>query len=171
MKQKLAFFVLLITVSMVSSSMLATFGQMQGSQVCEQCGMNVAADSQAYLKVVDANGTVHYVECIMCALKLLNKTNYEQLNITAYCDWYGPNYNITINAREHGNVVSVNPPNAMVVSGGGCTKNRIAYNQTAVDALIANGYSNYTTTMLRTALPANATVMTIAQAALKFGLA
>ena len=144
-----------------------------GNQICEQCGMTTVADSQAYLKVEDSNGTIHYVECIMCALKLLNNTKYDQLNITTYCDWYGPNSTITIIAKQHGNIVSTIPQtaldNARIVSGGSCTKNRVAYNQTAVEALIANGYSNYTTMMLRTALPSNSTIMTIAQAALKFG--
>jgi hypothetical protein len=179
MKQKPVLLVMLIVLLMISASLTATFAQMQdmpsgaGSQTCEQCGMTVAVDSQAYLKVTDANGTAHYVECIMCALKLLNNTKYDELNITTYCDWYGPNYTVTIMAKQHGSVVTTDPPNALVdariIAGGGCTKNRVGYNQTAVDALIANGYSNYTTMMLHTALPTNATIMTIAQAALKFG--
>ena len=39
---------------------------------CEACGMDVTADSQARYRVTDENGKVHYVECFMCAMQLVN---------------------------------------------------------------------------------------------------
>jgi hypothetical protein len=129
--------------------------------------MNVAADSQAHLKVVDSTGTTHYVECLRCALKLLK--NCSEITITANCDWNGPNYAITINLKNDGNITNVNPPTALFIDGG-CTKNRVVYNQAAADALLAhNGSSTYLTMMQNTTIPSNATVLTIAKAAAMYG--
>ena len=44
---------------------------------------------------------MHYVECMMCALMLIN--NYETLHIETYCDWSGPSYPITIDSTNYGN--------------------------------------------------------------------
>jgi hypothetical protein len=181
MKQKPILLVVLISVTLLSSSFVAaTFAQMptgDGSQVCEQCGMTADATSQAHFRVVDANGTSHYVECMMCALKLLVK--YDTLNITTTCDWYGPNTVITVNAKQHGVVATISPPNALVIAGGGCSKNRIVSNQAAASALLANnGTSNYLAAIQKyvdgiggaiVTVPINSTIMTVAQAALQFG--
>ncbi len=172
MKQKIVAYVLLIAFSIISTSIMATFAEMQGmqggvgSQTCEQCGMTVDSVSQSHLMVVDSTGTSHYVECLKCAFKLLPKLG--ALNITTYCDWYGPNNTITINLKEDGNIVAVNPTSAIFIDGS-CMKNRVCYNQTAVDDLFANnGTSPYLATIQNVTIPANATVMTVAQAAMKY---
>jgi len=118
--------------------------QMQGSvsaQECESCGMAVTADDQWHFKVTDGDGQVHYVECFMCALNLVKW--YDVLHIETFCDWYGPNYSITIDSADKGKQVSVNPPSAMFLRTGFCEDNRVAYNQTAAEAL-AKDFSQFT---------------------------
>lgn len=169
--------VFLATLLLFGSSGIVQAQMGGGSNVCEQCGMTVDAVSQAHFKVVDANGTIHYAECMMCAFKLLKI--YEELNITTYCDWYGPNYTITVNVKQRGNIVTSNASDALVIAGGGCTKNRVVYNQTAATALLANnGTSDYLAPIQKyvngvngmlVVVPANATIMSMAQAALQFG--
>ena len=46
---------------------------------CEACGMDVTPESQARYSVTDGTGKVHYVECFMCAMQLIN--DYETLQI------------------------------------------------------------------------------------------
>jgi hypothetical protein len=46
----------------------------------------------------------------------------------------------------------------------------VAYNQTAADALLANGFSQYTMMMMQQPLPANTNVTTIDKKALTFAL-
>ena len=167
LKKKLTLIAILISLLMISSSLAIAFGQMQGNKTCEACGMTAMADAPAQFKIKDANGTMHYAECLMCAFKLLK--TYDQLNITTFCDWYGPNGTITIVAKDHGETVTCNGTTALFMNGGGCTKTRVAFNQTAAIALLANGYSNFTSTMLRTSLPGNTTIMTIPQAAKLYG--
>jgi hypothetical protein len=106
---------------------------------CEACGMDVTPADQSKYNTVDGNGTEHYAECFMCALRLLNK--FEKINITTYCDWYGPNYPITVQSYQYGKEVIVAPSTAMFLNGGSCVTNRVAYNQTAADGLLANGFS------------------------------
>jgi hypothetical protein len=146
-----------------------TFAQMQiqeSSIDCETCTMNVGADAQSHLKVYDGNGTRHYVECIGCALKLL-KTQ-DTLHIETYCDWYGPNYTVTADISGNGSQTTVSPSTALLLVGGGCTGNRVAYNQTAADELLSNGFSQYTMMMMQQALPANTNTTTITQRALSY---
>jgi hypothetical protein len=128
--------------------------------------MEVGADAQEHFKVYDGNGTRHWVECIGCALKLLK--TYDTLRIETYCDWYGPDYPITADISGHGSVSNINPETALLLAGGGCTGNRVAYNQTAADALLANGFSQHTMMMMQQPLPANTNVTTIAKRALTF---
>jgi hypothetical protein len=59
----------------------------------------------------------------------------------------------------------------LLLIGGGCTGNRVAYNQTAADALLANGFSQYTMMMMQQQLPAITNVTTLANRALTFALA
>ncbi len=175
MKSKLFVAVMLIVVSLILSSSPTTFGQTP--QTCEQCGMTVDSISQAHFKIIDSSGAQHYAECMMCALKLLSK--YDSLNITTNCDYYGPGNTITVNAKQRGSDVIVNPTSALVIAGGGCAKNRIIYNQTAASALLANnGTSNYLAPIQKylngtsgptVAVPINSNIMTVAQAALQFG--
>lgn len=126
--------------------------------------MDVTAESQARYLVTDGNGNVHYVECFMCALQLVN--DYETLHIKTYCDWNGPNYPITVDTSSYGNTVIVNPTNAMYIRGGSCVTARAAYNQAAADELMANGYSQYTSPEQRYALPAGTTVSAVKDAVL-----
>ena len=67
--------ILIISALLFSGLADLTFAQMPQTQTCEACGMMVAADSQAHLKVVDSTGTTHYVDCLKCAFKLLK--NYK----------------------------------------------------------------------------------------------
>lgn len=130
---------------------------------CETCPMTVGTEAQEHLAVYDGSGTRHYVECIGCAFKLL--TSYDTLQIQTYCDWYGPQYMISANISQHGAVATVSPTTALVLAGGGCTGNRVAYNQTAAEALLLNGFSEYTMPMMRQPLPATTSTMTMAEKA------
>ena len=169
-------FATLIIASMLMSPSIIAFAQMGGTgKTCEQCGMTVDATSEQHFKIVDASSNPHYAECIVCALKLLK--TYGELNITTYCDYYGPNYAITVSAKGSGSIVAVNPPTALVIAGGGCTKNRIVYNQTAASALLANnGVSDYLAAIQKSlangtliTVPISSTILTTDQAALQFG--
>jgi hypothetical protein len=131
--------------------------------------MMVSPEAQARYVVTDQSGTVHYVECFMCALRLVSE--YSQLHIVTSCDWYGPNYTITVDSKNFGKEITVNPPDAIFLNGGSCVINRAAYNQTAADALLANGYSEYTLTDQRYALPSNTVVASVQNAALEYGQA
>jgi hypothetical protein len=133
-------------------------------QICEACGMDVTAESQARYVVTDGNGDVHFVECFMCALQLAN--DYEILHIKTYCDWYGPTYPITVDTANFGNTVTVNPTTAMYLRGGSCVTARAAYNQTAADELLVAGYSQYTSPEQQYALPAGTTVALVKDAVL-----
>jgi hypothetical protein len=126
---------------------------------CEACGMDVTPESQARYRVTDGNGNVHYVECYMCALQLIN--DYETLHIATYCDWYGPNYPITVDTSNYGAQVTVNPTTAIFLRGGSCVTARVAYNQTAADNLFANGYSQYTSPEQLYALPSTTQVKSV----------
>jgi hypothetical protein len=178
MKKKIHILLVLIAVSMVFSSLtIASVEAQTTDKTCEQCGMLVDETSQAHFKVVDSNGNSHYVECMMCALKLLSK--YDALNITTNCDYYGPSSVITVNAKQHGAVVTVTPPTALVIAGGGCAKNRVVSSQAAASALLANnGTSTFLAAIQRynngvngtiVTVPLSASIMTITQAALQFG--
>ena len=135
------------------------------TQTCETCPMQVGLDAQQHFVVYDGDGTRHWVECIGCALKLLK--TYDTIRIETYCDWYGPDYPVVAEISQHGAVSTVNPSSAFILMGGGCTANRVAYNQTAADELLANGYSEYTM-MMQQALPPSTNVTTIQNRALTF---
>ena len=127
--------------------------------------MVTSAGQEKYV-ITDGNGTIHYAECFMCALQLTNK--YDLLNITTYCDWYGPNFTVTVISSQFGKEIAVSPPNALFLNGGSCVINRVAYNQTAADSLLANGYSQYTLAAQHYALPTSTKVSNVAQAAAAF---
>lgn len=150
-------------LSIFSGTVSAQMGGGVGSQICESCGMTVDSVSQAHLKVVDSTGTIHYVDCLKCALKLVPK--YDSLNITATCDWYGPTNSINIVLKDHEDTVTVSPQSALFIDGT-CTKNRVLSNQTAVDAIFANnGRSPYLAALQNVTIASNATVMSVVQAA------
>lgn len=129
---------------------------------CEVCGMDVTAESQARYVATDGNGNVHYVECFMCALQLIK--DYPTLQIRTFCDWYGPSYPITVDSNNYGANVVVTPPTAMYLRGGSCVTARAAYNQTAADNLLTNGYSQYTSLEQQYALPLTTQVKTVTEA-------
>jgi len=158
--------ILVISALLFSGLATLTFAQVPQTQTCEACGMMVAADSQAHIKVVDSTGMPHYVDCLKCALKLLK--NYGELNIVATCDWNGPNNVININLKNFVNTTIVTPSSALYIDGG-CTKNRVVYDQAAAEALLANnGISQYSTLMQNVTIPPSATVLTIPQAAIMY---
>lgn len=127
---------------------------------CEACGMVVTADDQWHFKVTDGNGNTIYVECFMCALNLIKR--YDTLHIETFCDWYGPNYPITIDSTGKGTHITVNPPAAMYLYTGSCENNRVAYNQTAADHLTSN-YSQYTSKFQQHAWQIQPTVVSVSQ--------
>jgi hypothetical protein len=113
--------------------------------------MDVTPESQTRYILTDGAGKIHYVECFMCAMQLIN--DYETLHVETFCDWYGPNYQITIDTSNFGQTVSVSPSTAIYLRGGSCVTARAAYNQTAADNLLANGFSPYTSPEQQYALP------------------
>jgi len=127
----------------------------------------VSPEAQARYVVTDQSGTVHDVDCFMCALRLVSE--YSQLHIVTSCDWYGPNYTIAVDSKDSGREIKVYPSDAIFLNGGSCVINRAAYNQTAADALLANGYSEYTLSNQRYALPATTNVASVENAALEYG--
>jgi hypothetical protein len=129
---------------------------------CEACGMDVTSESQVRYRVTDGNGEAHYVECFMCAMQLIN--DYESLHIETYCDWYGPNYPIIVDTSNYGATITVSPSTAIYLRGGSCVTARAAYNQTAADNLLANGFSQYTSPEQLYALPSNTEVKQVAEA-------
>jgi hypothetical protein len=132
------------------------------SQQCEACGMDVTAESQARYKVTDGDGNVHYVECFMCALNLVN--DYQTLHIVTFCDWYGPNFPIKVDSSNYGQTITVNSNMAIFLRGGSCVTARAAYNQTAADNLLAMGFSQYTSPEQQYALPASTDVKLVSEA-------
>ncbi len=132
--------------------------------------MTLDATGQARYNIADVNGTRHYACCPMCAFKLLK--NYGDLNITTFCDYYGPNASITIVAKRGGSIVTVNPTTAIVIAGGSCTKNRLVYNSSAADALLSatnNGTSKWLSPMSNASVATNSTRIGLAQAVLQYG--
>ena len=171
MKHKLILFVMLISVSLLSSSFTTTtFAQMQGSKPCDACGMSVDATGQARYQIFDSAGHQYYACCPVCAFKLIK--TYGELNITSFCDYNGPTFPITIIAKNHGSNLTVNPPTATVILGGSCSKNRLVYNSQAADALLSttnNGTSKWLSPMSNATVASNAARQSIAQAILQNG--
>ncbi len=124
--------------------------------------MDVSHDSQERYIITDGDGKTHYVECFMCALSLIN--DYKALQIQTYCDWYGSNYPITVTSVNYGGSVTVSPSTAIYIRGGSCVTARSAYNQTAADNLLTNGFSQYTSSEQRYSLPANTDVVLVSNA-------
>jgi hypothetical protein len=94
---------------------------------------------------------------------------YDQIHIETFCDWYGPEFKIIIEARNHGNSTVVNPDTALLLLGAmvvpGCGNTRIAYNQTAAEMLLMDGYSKHTMIHQRNELPEGTPIKTIPSAA------
>jgi hypothetical protein len=137
---------------------------------CDQCGMNVDTIGQARFKVFDANGNLHPACCPVCALRMLK--TYGQLNITSFCDYYGPSVPITITSKNYAADTTVNPSTALVIIGGSCSKNRLVSSSTAADLLLAspnNGTSSWLSPLSNATVASNATRLSVPQAALQYG--
>jgi len=74
--------------------------------------MVVTTDDEWHFKVTDGEGIMHYVECYGCALNLIK--SYETLHIETFCDWYGPNYTITVDSKGYGAQVNVQSDHSIV---------------------------------------------------------
>ena len=162
------FFSLIIILMMFVGGFGVAAAQAQ-TVTCEQCGMTVDATGQARLVIVDSDGSNHIACCPICALKLLK--TYPSLTITSFCDYRGPDYPITIVAANQGKDVTVNPESALIIAGGGCTKNRLVCDAAAADALLSspnNGTSSWLSPLTNDQVAKNATRLSIYQAAVKF---
>jgi hypothetical protein len=152
---------IMIIATLVISAM-ASLASCQTTVPCESCGMDVTPESQIRYKVTDGNGNTHTVECYMCALALLN--DYQSLHIKTFCDWYGPEFPITVDSSNYGGKVIVNPSTAMFLRGGSCVTARAAYNQTAADNLLSQGFSQFTSPEQRYALPSTTQAKLVSEA-------
>jgi len=133
----------------------------EGTHECEACGMTVTEDDLWHFNVTDETGKQHYVECYMCALNLIKR--YETLHIQAFCDWYGQDYPITVSSSGYGAQTTVNPQSAMYLYAGTCENNRVAYNETAADAL-GVGYSQNTSLLQQHEWISTPTIITVSEA-------
>ena len=122
MKQSKTLVVILISSIMLSSMvLLTTTAQTPPPVTCDSCGMSLDTMGIARYIIVDPSGHQYHSCCPMCAFKLI-KTAGGEANITSFCDYYGPNYPITINAKMNGSKVTINPQSAIVIAGGGVPK-------------------------------------------------
>jgi hypothetical protein len=124
--------------------------------------MDTTPESQLRYKATDGNGNTHYVECYMCALALIN--DYESMHLETFCDWYGSNYPIIVDTSNYGEEVVVSPSTAVFLRGGSCVTARAAYNQTAADNLLLQGFSQFTSPEQLYALPSNTEVKLVSEA-------
>jgi len=162
----------IMSVALLVASMVifGSAGFMYNQQVaiarCEACGMEIVADMREHITIKDGSGNSHYACCQGCMLRLLDpKKGYEELNIDTYCDYYGSSYKIRINAKAYGNVTTVTPNTAVILLGTkivqSCANNRIAYNQTAAQALLSNGFTSNTMRFQQNPLPSGTPVIAI----------
>jgi hypothetical protein len=103
-------------------------------------------------------------------LRLLDPNKgYEQLHIETFCDFYGPQYKIIIDLDQHGNTTTSTPDTALILLGSkvvkSCANNRIAYNQTAANALLSQGYTEHTMHYQQNPLPEGTPTLPVANAA------
>lgn len=144
--------------------------QQYGITRCEVCGMEIMPEMDEHFIIHDTQDNRMHACCIGCALRLLDPVKgHEEIRIETFCDYYGPNYKIIIDAEEHGNVTTVTPDTARILLGAkvvqSCANNRIAYNQAAVDGLLEKGYSEYTMSYQHIPLPEGTPVVMIPMAA------
>ncbi len=133
---------------------------------CPACGMLITPEIDEHFNIRDDLGNRLHACCPGCALRLLDPVRgWRNLHIETYCDYYGPKHRIVIDAKDHGAVVTVNPSTARILLGGkvvkGCVNNRIAYNSTAVEGLLREGYTKYTMSWMQVKLPEGTPVMPV----------
>ena len=132
--------------------------------------MIITSDMKEHIFITDSQSNRIYACCQACMLRILDPVKgYDQIHIETFCDWYGPEFKIIIEARNHGNSTVVNPDTALLLLGAmvvpGCSNTRIAYNQTAAEMLLMDGYSKYTMIHQRNELPEGTPIRTIQSAA------
>ncbi len=137
---------------------------------CEACGMAIMPEMEQHLLIRDElTGQQVYACCQGCALKLADPVRgRKEYTIQTFCDYFGPERKITINVKDHGNSVTVDPVTARLLLGAkvvkSCANNRFAYNQEAVDGLLKKGFTQYTMTWQQHPLPEGTPVMEIPKA-------
>jgi hypothetical protein len=147
--------VALIAVAVVMFGVTGYFSyQFYGIERCPACGMLITTEMEEHFVIYDGEGNRVWSCCQGCFFRLLdpyptsNPRGWEELHIETFCDWYGPDYKIKIDAYEHGKRVEYTPDTALVIFGrnitGSCASNRFAYNETAAEMLLEHGYSKYT---------------------------
>ena len=154
-----------VNVLVIASLLISGMASLASGQTivqCESCGMDVTLESQSRYRITDGNGNTHLVECYMCALALINE--YESLHIETVCDWYGPDFPVTVDSSNYGGEVVVSPLTAMFLRGGSCVTARAAYNQTAADNLLSEGFSQFMSPEQRYALPSSTQVKLVSEA-------
>lgn len=142
---------------------------------CEACGMLVTTEIREHIEIMDESGSAHYACCQACMFRLLDPDlGYNNLHIETYCDCYGPDYKIIIDCTQNGNHTISNPTTAVILLGGkivqSCANNRIAYNSTAAEILIDQGFSTYTMSWQRNPLPPMTPVIPVAMVAQNMAL-
>ena len=168
-KKSFSILLLIASVAVVGVSGYTIYKQTSETH-CEACGMLVTPEIKQHIVIVDGSGESHYACCQACMLRLLDPNKgYSTLHIETYCDYYGPEYKITIDSTQNGNNTVTTPDTAVILLGGkvvaSCANNRIAYNKTASDRLISDGYSAYTMSWQRNPLPQGTPVIPVAMVA------
>lgn len=137
---------------------------------CEACGMAIMPEMEQHLLIRDeATGERVYACCQGCALKLADPVRgCKEYTIQTFCDYFGPERKITINVKDYGNSVTVDPVTARLLLGAkvvkSCANNRFAYNQEAVDGLLKYGFTQFTMAWQQHPLPEGTPVMEIPKA-------
>ena len=109
---------LIISALLLSGLVELTNGRIvEGKLVCDKCSMDIDAIGQARFNITDTSGGQYVACCPGCALML--QRTLGDLNITSFCDYYGPSYPINIIAKNNGTDVTVNPPSALIIIAGG----------------------------------------------------
>ena len=155
-----AILVALIVVAVAMFGVTGYFSyQFYGFDRCPVCGMLITPEMDEHFEIYDEDGNRVHSCCIGCVFRLLDPVRgWDELHLKTFCDWYGPDYVITIDMYDHGKRVEFTPDTAKAMLGAkvvkSCANNRIAYNQTAVEALLKNGYHpENTMTYQHSALP------------------
>ena len=150
---------LIISALLLSGLVELTNGKIVGNELqCDKCSMTMDVIGQARFNITDASGGQYVACCPGCALML--QRTLGDLNITSFCDYYGPNYPIKIIARNNGTDVTVSPPVPCLYCWRKLHKNRLVYDSSAADALLAppnNGTSQWLSPKTNATVLANAT--------------
>jgi hypothetical protein len=115
---------------------------------CAACGVEITSEMDEHFVVVDGEGNRIHVCSIICAFRLLDPAKgWDELHIDTFCDYYGPDYKIRIDAYDHGKKITFTPNTTRIIMGGKARQvelTRVAYNETAAKGLLEEGYSEHT---------------------------